>query len=460
MSDAQLILASSIAEQFQVTEFPAETPSAPAPERSQSPAKSQAPALAKVREPETWSVMDRSAYHGLAGDFVRTVEPHTESDPAGLLIQFLVAFGNIVGNLPYYLVEADRHHANLFAAVVGNSSRGRKGTSWSHVREMARTADTLWSDTRNASGLSTGEGLINQVRDEKLEWDKKDQCELIADPGVADKRLMVIEAEFAGALSAMDRHGNNLSPNIRNAWDGSILQTMTKNSPLKATGAHISIIGHITKDELRSRLTRTDIANGFANRFLFCVTKRSKFLAHGGNVDSSAMAKLGERFAAAVQFAKKVGRVKMTNEAASAWEMAYAELSAERAGLLGAVTARAEAQVIRLALIFALLASKDAIGTEHLEAAMAVWAYCDDSAHLIFGDRLGDPVADEILSALRHKADGMTRTEISNLFGRHRKSEEISSALAMLQRIGRAKFEATETTGRPLETWFAVEEPK
>ena len=184
---------------------------------------------------------------------------------------------------------------------------------------------------------------------------------------------MVIEAEFAGALSVMERHGNNLSPNIRNAWDGSILQTMTKNSPLKATGAHISIIGHITKDELRSRLTRTDIANGFANRFLFCVTKRSKFLAHDGNLDNVAMAKLGERFAAAVDFSRRVGRVKMTNEAASAWEKAYAYLSAERVGLLGAVTARAEAQVIRLALIFTLLDSKDAIDTDHLDAAMAVW---------------------------------------------------------------------------------------
>jgi hypothetical protein len=91
MSNAQLILASSVAEQFEVTEFPAEMPGAPAPEKSQTPAKSQAPALAKV--PELWPVMDKTAYHGLAGDFVRTVEPHTESDPAGLLIQFLVAFG-------------------------------------------------------------------------------------------------------------------------------------------------------------------------------------------------------------------------------------------------------------------------------------------------------------------------------------------------------------------------------
>src|SRR5262249_502094 len=193
---------------------------------------------------------------------------------------------------------------------------------------------------------------------------RKNNVELIVDPGVADKRLLVTEAEFAGALSVMERHGNTLSTNIRNAWDGLVLQTMTKNSPLKATGAHVSIVGHITKDELRSRLTRTDIANGFANRFLFCLVKRSKLLPHGGDVDKAAMAKLGDRFTTAAKFATRVGRIKMTNEAASAWEKAYAELSAERVGLLGAVTARAEAQVIRLALIFALLDSNDAIGTE------------------------------------------------------------------------------------------------
>src|SRR5262249_7847753 len=270
MSKAQTVLSSSVVEQFEVTEFPPEASPASVPAMVQT--------TANAREPEPWPSIDDAAYHGLASDFVKAVEPHTESDPAGLLIQFLVAFGNIVGNWPYYLVEANRHHANLFAVLVGNSSRGRKGTSWGRVRDIARVADVAWSDTRNASGLSSGKGLINHVRDEKVEWDKKEQCELIVDPGVADKRLMVAEAEFAGALSVMERHGNTLSTNIRNAWDGLVLQTMTKNSPLKATGAHVSIVGHITKDELRSRLTRTDIANGFANRFLFCLVKRSKLL--------------------------------------------------------------------------------------------------------------------------------------------------------------------------------------
>jgi hypothetical protein len=99
----------------------------------------------------------------------------------------------------------------------------------------------------------------------------------------------------------------------------------------------------------------------------------------------------------------------MTEEALDGWSAAYPELSAERPGLVGAVIARAEAQVVRIALIFALLDRRDAIALEHLEAAMAVWAYCEASALRIFGDSLGDPVADDILRAIRQSGDnGMT----------------------------------------------------
>jgi hypothetical protein len=409
---------------------------------------------------DLWPVMDDAAYHGLAGDFVKTVQPHTESDPAGLLLQFITTFGNLVGHCPYYLVEGDRHHTNLYDLLVGNTSRGRKGTGFGRVRALCQDAYENWFCGRTASGLSSGEGLISNVRDERMGWNAKDKREEVIDPGVKDKRLLVTEPEFAGALSVMDRHGNNLSPVIRNAWDGLILQTMVKNSPLKATGAHISIIGHITKDELRARLTRTDMANGFANRFLFCLVKRSKLLPHGGHPDDASIRTLADRFAKAVEFAKTVGRVTMTDGAAAAWATAYAELSADRPGLLGAVTARAEAQVIRLALNFALLDQNDRIDTAHLGAAMAVWAFCDESAHFIFSDAIGDPVADNILAALRRSPAGMTRTSINDLFGGHRMSDQINAALATLLRLGRARFETKQTAGRPVETWFTVGEPK
>lgn len=404
-----------------------------------------------------WPVLDQAAYHGLAGDVVKTLNPHTEADPVGILIQFLTTFGNIIGNSPYYQVESNRHHANLFSVHVGASAKGRKGTAGGRVKAVTKLADEIWSNERIASGLSSGEGLIYAVRDEVHKWDANAKEYAIVDPGVADKRLLVTEPEFAGALSAMERHGNTLSPVIRNAWDGETLQTMTRASPLKATGAHISIIAHITEAEARARLTRTEMANGFANRFLFCCVKRSKLLPHGGDLTEAELSNLCQRVKGAVEFARQVGRVKMTKKAAEAWTAAYPELSAERQGLLGAVIARSEAQVIRLSLIFALLDSHDAVSPKHLEAAMAVWAYCEELALRIFGASLGDPVADDILRALRRSGtDGMTRTAISDLFARNRSSDQIGAALALLMTKGCARMEAKTTGGRPIEVWFAV----
>lgn len=405
---------------------------------------------------DQWPTIDEAAYHGLAGDFVRSLDPHTEADPAGILIQFLVCFGSIVGNFPFYLVESDKHHANLFAVLVGDSAKGRKGTSGGRVRAVSKLAAETWFPERTASGLSSGEGLIDHVRDAVVKWNAKDKCSETVDPGITDKRLLVTEAEFAGTLAVMERAGNTLSPVIRNAWDGLRLQTLTRSSPLKATGAHISIIAHITKDEVRARMTRTDMANGFANRFLFPLVRRSKLLPHGGHLDDTVLRRLGERLKEAVTFASKFGRVTMTTEAANAWSATYPELSAGRPGLLGAVTARAEAQVIRLALIFALLDCKDEIDVTHLNAAMAVWSYCDKSAARIFGDSIGDPVADDILVALRRSPAGMTRTDLYNFFGRNRPSDQISAALVMLLKLSRAKYETKQTGGRPVETWFAT----
>ena len=109
--------------------------------------------------------------------------------------------------------------------------------------------------------------------------------EVEADPGVADKRLLVYEPEFANVLKQTERQGNTLSAILRNAWDGRDLRSMTKNSPARATGAHVSLIGHITADELRRYLTQTETANGFGNRHLWICADRSKMLPEGGVID-------------------------------------------------------------------------------------------------------------------------------------------------------------------------------
>jgi hypothetical protein len=406
-----------------------------------------------------WPTMGDDAYHGLAGDLVRAIEPHTESDPVAILIQFLTCAGNIIGNCPYYQVEGSRHRANLFSVLVGDTSKARKGTSWDRISEIVKVADERWYGDRTKGGLSSGEGLINEVRDEVKKWNSKEGTWETIDPGVCDKRLMVSEPEFAGALVAADRHGNTLSSVIRKAWDGSKLSTMTRGSPLSATGSHISIIGHITIEELRARLTRTDTANGFANRFLFMLVRRSKVLPFGGDaLEDGVILEFGERLKETILSVSCIGRVGWTAAARDAWKAVYRQLSDGQPGLLGAVTSRAEAQAVRLALVYALLDGAANIDLPHIKAALAVWEYAEASAAHIFGASLGDSIADEILRALRHAGhEGMSRTAIRDVFGRNQSGDRLGAALALLASRGRARMEIRRSSGRPMEVWFATE---
>jgi hypothetical protein len=83
-----------------------------------------------------WPVMDPTAYHGLAGEVVAHILPHTESDPAALLLQYLVSFGNAVGRGPHYLIEQTRHFANLFTVLAGQTSKSRRHVGRTRPRHL------------------------------------------------------------------------------------------------------------------------------------------------------------------------------------------------------------------------------------------------------------------------------------------------------------------------------------
>jgi phage/plasmid primase-like uncharacterized protein len=414
------------------------------------------PKEGNAREIHEWpQPLDDAAFYGLAGEIARTIEPHSEADPAAILLQLLAAFGSMIGRGPHYLVEGDQHHAVLNLVLVGETGKGRKGTSLGRVRQVCRLVDPIWEIERVVSGLSSGEGLIWQVRDPIVK--KVKGKEETIDEGVQDKRLLVVESEFARVLRVIRRDGNILSAVVRDAWDRGALRTLTKNTPAVATNAHISIVGHITADELRAELTQTDVGNGFVNRFLLACVRRARLLPFGGNLQVQALSTVVEKLKGSVVKAKAIRRVTMDNAACKMWEAVYPALSEGQPGLYGAATGRAEAQTVRLALIYALLDGAAAISAEHLHAALAVWEYCAESACFIFGSALGDPVADEILRALRAAhPNGMTKTDISGLFRRHQATERIGAALELLDRRGFAQKSRNATGGRPTETWHAI----
>jgi hypothetical protein len=266
---------------------------------------------------------------------------------------------------------------------------------------------------------------------------------------------LATEAEFASVLRVASRDGNTLSELLRRGWDGDDLRTLTRNSPLVATRPHIALLGHITRDELLRELTETSQMNGWANRHLFLAVRRSRLLPHGGSLSDTDVSALARRVRTALDAARRRGLLRRDDDADRVWEAVYPKLTADRPGMLGAITARAEAHVLRLSLIYALLDGAEAIQRPHLEAALAVWQYAEDSARFIFGDATGDAIADRVLSALRSNGP-MAQNEIVDLFGRNVSASRLSAALETLLRVNKVRSVREETGGRPRTLWEAV----
>ncbi len=372
---------------------------------------------------KAWPTLAPEALYGLAGEVVQVIEPHTEADPVAILAQFLGFFGSCAGRVPYFMVEADRHGLNESMVLVGRTSRARKGTSLGHVRRLFAEADPVWTDDCIVSGLSSGEGLIWAVRDPIIEMKTPKgggpPQVVIVDEGVGDKRLLVIESEYASVLKMMYRKGNTLSPVIRDAWDGRSLRSLVKHSPARSTDPHITILGHVTEQELRSLLTETDAANGYGNRVLWLCVRRSKELPEGGTLDPNGLSSFVRNLRLALDQARKVGEIKRDPQARALWARVYHDLSTDHPGLLGAMIARAEAHVTRLSVLYATLDRSPTVTIDHLSASLALWQFAEDSARYIFGETLGDPVADRLLELLTDKPDGTPRKllDVSRLHG-------------------------------------------
>lgn len=410
-------------------------------------------------------VLPPAALHGLSGVVVEAGRGATESCDAAVLMHWQVGMGAMIGRAPQARAGLDPHPASFYVACVGVSSYGRKGMAEALVLTVLRRADPAFAD-RILTGLSSGEGLIHQVRDARIEQRpiRAEGCvtgyeEVEVDAGELDKRLLVRESEMASVLKRMALDGNTLSAVLRDAWDSKgSLATLTKHSTERATGAHVGLVAHVTQEELRRHLTATDQANGFANRFLWALAYRARSLPDPIPVPAEMMADLVKRASDVLKWARGQADdlvLQRDDEAQRAWKDCYEGLTtpaATDAPLVQATLARGAAQVLRLSALYAILDKSPVITLVHLEAALGVWQYCAESARRIFGDRRGDPVADAILGAVRRTGE-LTRTGIRDLFGRNNSADRIEVALTALAAAGLIVKDERETGGRPAEVW-------
>jgi Protein of unknown function (DUF3987) len=391
---------------------------------------------ARNRQASGRAVMNAgAAFTGLAGDVVDVLSPHTEADDMALLMTFLVAFGAAVGPGPHAAAGGAAHPARLNVVLVGRSSRARKGTSLAAVRPVFDLAAPGFRQ-RVVGGLASGPGLVAELagRGEGL-----------------DRSILVVESEFGRVLRVAARDAS-LSALIREAWDGGVLAVLTRSKPLSADGASVSILGHVTVAELGKRLSDVEIAGGTGNRCLFCWVERSKRLPSGGQVPDDELDVLGIRVGVAIDRARQIGRMARTPAAEGLWADIYNALDDEADGVVGALCARAEAQMLRLSVAYALLDASAVIDTRHVESAHQVWRYCEDTVRRVFGEgkstvRPADTVVNRLLAALAASPDGLDGTAQRDLFQRHETGETLARARAELAARGLAATVIDDSAG-------------
>jgi hypothetical protein len=381
-----------------------------------------------------------AALYGLAGAVVNTIAPETEADKAALLFTFLTRAGAMIGHGPFLRVGRGVHTPRLFTVIVGDSATSRKGTSYSEITAVLEKADAELVDATHVSGLSTGEGLIAYLHDPE-------------DGKPVEKRVLVHEPEFVRILNVCARDTTTLSAIMRQAWDGGTLRVMTRKDPLLAKNTFIAFLGHITQEELTPKLTSIETANGFANRMLFVFVTRSKLLADGGYLAPLVIEALGEGTQTMLNAARAIGEVQRSTAFAAAYKDLYEERKAflGESGLFGALTARGDANTLRLSLLYGLLEGADTLLLEHLVAGYAAWKYVEDSERYIFGRKLGDDTQQRLLDELRAVyPEGLDKTQQHNLFGRNASAAKLKDARERLlaRKLVAEKIEATDGRSR------------
>ena len=410
-----------------------------------SPEDSRPTDIETLPAPAGWPAPpDPAVHHELVGEIVKTISPHTEADPVAILTQLLVAFGAAVGRRAWFTVEATRHHPHEFMLLVGDSSRARKGSSWDHVRRLITTIDPS-IEPRILTGLSSGEGLIWAVRDPTAQ-----------DPGHTDQRLLVIEPEFASVLKAASRELSTLSPTLRSGWDRRPLAILTRAAPARSTSAHIAVIGHITQNELRRYTSQLELSNGYLNRILLVACRRQRLLPEGGDPDPLANTGLTRLLAHAHKHAQTAGEIRLDQAARELWHHAYRQLAEPHPGIVGQITARAEAHTIRLALLYTLTNGQRQITPQHLTAALALHDYAARSAAWALAGATGQPLAEQIHTALTNSPAGLTRSQISDTLKHTQPAGHIDHALRALQAAGQATVTQIATGGRPAQLWTSA----
>lgn len=432
---------------------------------------------------------DPAMFHGLVGEVADAATKGREPSPVSVSAAFMARLSAAAGRHHFIAVGDQTHPLQLNFLHGGRSMIAAKGESWALPKRVFRAVGEMMNDDPapstddegavitpelfagrvHSGGLSTGEGLAMLVHDGFVQG-KTEHAP------IDDKRLLVIEPEFAKLLEQGKRDGNTLSPIIRDLFDGGSIQPATKSASIWATEPHIVVHGAITPHELRARMDVTAAFNGLMNRFLIIFAERTCLVPFPDPTPDEVVQRLAVQTRDVIKFARgdyprtrRAAQITLSDEAREMYREAYPDLR-RRDGSTPIITSLLERRApitMRLAGLFAMTDQTTVISPAHMQAALAWARFHRESVGFIFGHDMTQRIESEKRREQKQKIlDGIpagrwvTRTFIQrDVFGKRITAKELTAALedlladGMLEQQERPKdsFGTTKEYSRPAQ---------
>lgn len=368
---------------------------------------------------------DPECLYGLIGEVARAGSDGTETNAYAIAANFMAYLSCAVGRGVYLPIGNTRHHARLFCLHIGRSGRGRKGDAVSlvlRIDEALRTMDDAFAPQVHRGGLSTREGLAALIHDGY----RQGRQEV---PAIEDKRLWVVESEFANVLHQGRRDGNTLSSALRDCWDGVDLKPATKSNRVFASNPHVCLSGAISPSELTGLMNARELTNGFANRFLMIWAERTRMLPFPKETPLATVERLALETLEVLTFvrADRHGdrnplRMDLSPQAQWRYGQLYrGELNDDPGdGVIGSLLERRAPMLLRLAMLMALTDLQTRIDAQHIDAAMAWVRHATASIRFVFVSAADEAklaqvleLSNRMLAFLRERGQA-TRSQISS----------------------------------------------
>jgi hypothetical protein len=405
-----------------------------------------------------------AALYGLPGDIARAVSKQTGGDPAQALLSTLTRLGNAVGRQPHIRFGNAQQAARHFVLIVGDSS-SLKDTVEAAVDDLFAQADPDWHASRIKSGLQSPEAMI----------------ELVADGPTGDSRLLNFESEIRRLVAQMARSAN-FGPVLRQGYDGQPLEISrsrggrSDDRSIRSSYPHISLIALVTPEELIRIYLQLVAAGGLENRFFYVLVARQgdvnpfappdvdndTLVARLRSAIESSRARVLEqtdpvsRALCIMRGVQPRCEMPLTPALRNQWPEIRDQLPQVKPEFQHLVR-RAPTHVARFALTYAIGDESDAIGVEHVNAALALCAFGARSAERIFGVPTGtlQPQVDpqrrgKVFVYLASEGGWVSREQISrDHFRGNLPKRDLDAIVGSLIDDGHIEYRKVPTSGRP-----------